>query len=75
MRENTILSSNSHLICKQPQAKKLGSALNYSARKLSTLSSLAVPELDDSPIASGEAAICGDSLFIEVGRPEISWKW
>lgn len=41
-------------------------------RKLSALSSLAVPELDDSPIASGEAAVWDDSLFREVGMPEIS---
>ena len=45
---------------------------NYNARKLSALSSLAVPELDDSPIASGEAATWDDSLFREVGKPEIS---
>lgn len=44
-----------------------------SARKLSALSNLAVPELDDSPIASGDAAACGVSLLIrEVGMPEIS---
>lgn len=49
-------------------------APNYSARKLSGLSSLAVPELDDSPIASGEAAIGDDSLFSEVGIPETSCR-
>lgn len=43
-------------------------------KTLSGLSSLAVPELDDSPIASGEAAAWDDSLFREVGIPEISWK-
>lgn len=49
---------------------------NYSARsrKLSVLSSLAVPELDDSPIASGEAALWAESFFREVGIPEISWR-
>ncbi|KAM1810180.1 hypothetical protein ACFX12_026974 [Malus domestica] len=42
------------------------------SRKLSVLSSLAVPELDDSPIASGEAALWDASFFREVGIPEIS---
>lgn len=60
--------------CQRPQiANACNFASNYSARKLSGLSSLAVPELDDSPIASGEAATCADdSLFREVGIPEIS---
>nr|AFK33960.1 unknown [Medicago truncatula] len=49
-------------------------SINYIARKLSALSNLAVPELDDSPIASGDAAACGVSLLIrEVGMPEISF--
>lgn len=49
-------------------------ASSYSPRKLSALSSLAVPELEDSPIASGEAALCDDSFFREVGIPEISCR-
>ncbi|XVF15942.1 hypothetical protein REPUB_Repub09cG0199300 [Reevesia pubescens] len=36
------------------------------------LSSLAVPELDDSPIASGEATAWDGALFREVGSPDIS---
>ncbi|GKE45773.1 heat intolerant 4-like protein, partial [Tanacetum coccineum] len=37
-----------------------------------SLSSLAVPELDVSPIASGDAATCDVSLFSEAGIPDIS---
>lgn len=36
------------------------------------LSSLAVPELDDSPIESGEAAAWDETLLREVGSPDIS---
>lgn len=48
-------------------------SLVYSARKLSALSSLAVPELDEPPIASGDFATGKDSGFRVVGIPDISW--
>nr|ACU14427.1 unknown [Glycine max] len=57
----------------QPKNTWSQSTLNYSARKLSVLSNLAVPVLDDSPIASGDAAFYSDSLFKEEGIPEISF--
>jgi len=46
--------------------------VDYSARKLSALSSLAVPELEDSPIASGEDATGNGSLLKVDGIPDIS---
>lgn len=48
---------------------------NQRALKLSTLSSLAVPELEDSPSGSGEvAALEASLLFRDVGSPEISYQ-
>ncbi|KAL8151742.1 hypothetical protein V2J09_021550 [Rumex salicifolius] len=79
-RQPQYTERNKNKISYDDMIKKIGLyfsrkafAPDYSARKLSALSSLMVPELDDSPMASGEVATgSGGTLFNELGIPEIS---
>lgn len=79
--QQTTFIAREYLLNKKYSRHPL-SSINYQARKLSTISTASVPELDDSSlnnslddslVVSGDTAGCVASLFREVSIPEISW--